>query len=536
MPVFEFALFVLTERHIQGVSPAPATLTEQHIQVLCVYTQFSISIHACLPAVWGLIASTQMPTDDLLSTIISGRVQDLDRILGSDPGPADRSYVTSSTATFGGFVPPLHVAVVCGQRACAAALVNAGAVVDEEDAFGWSAVGLAWLRHGASMVSAMQGAVPASTSHAQHKLLGAACPMGASAINISDLRIVLHPATGMAEVHRLPPATVPRPLRDENAWEVHVALGVLAIQPGAASPPSLVILGDRVPHLSELSNAYAEVRVQCTDGETGGGATAYIVSVPLERCVEVPSEATRAVSRWVSPAPSRLESNAAMLTRVVAGAGECLNVVSESLWTPGSGLVFSCSPLAMNVTLIVSAGSSSVGCGEDDGATPRCPAVGVAHLTAEAMAVSGSEFTPSCGPMDACSGCRLRGEAVLPVVSAGGVVCGHIALRWTFIRGCSVTVLPAAMISDTSAARRDFWLRAGQVWGHRGSGMDGAALKIPKAVTDSAADDPVARERPFRRQHIAENTLDALVLAGGVVPCIEFDVQVGLRRLRGVRQ
>jgi hypothetical protein len=312
---------------------------------------------------------------------------------------------------------------------------------------------------------------------------------------LSAARIILHPRTGEVVITHAPwpCASPPPPLRSEEEWEAHIALGALATHRGTVSPASVELTAAALP-LVDAGGAYADIRVRMAEG---CGAS-YSVSTPLERRATV----------WVGPSVSSLESHRAMLVETAGAAAP----VTEALWSPGSGLVFALrgegrEPPALHLVVEVSVGV----CGAPEAAAAT---VGVAHLTPAILAAAALGDPSSSS---SSSGIRQRGEAALPVVDAGALR-GHITVRWSFVRGCSPAVLCSSARDGPSVVPPAFW-RAGGVWGHRGCGMDGAVPPSPDTAGAVGA--------PYRRQHVAENSLDALTLAAPLgASCAEFDVQV----------
>lgn len=434
---------------------------------------------------------------DLIFAVVAGRVDDLTGLLQRRDTPVS---VSPGSSPLGGFAPLLHVAVVCGQLDCAAHLVHSGADAAAEDAFGWSALGLAWLRggiHAADRLNAAAAATLAPGPAPRSVWLDTLAPDGSPPVDLSTARIIIHPRTGGVVLLRSlwPCAGAPPPLRGEDEWEAHIAFGVLATHRGTASPPSIELLASSVPRLLEggdqSARAYADISVSGP-----GGGVSYSVSAPIER---------RSTDVWAGPPASCLESHRALLIEATeAGAP---TVVAESLWAPGGGLVFPLrgtarGPPPLHLTFGVSVGLCG-GAGDPS-------AVGVALLTPAILDAAALGDPSSSFPR----GIRHHGEAALPVVEGGGLR-GYVTVRWALVRGCTAAVLRASTRDGPSAIPPALW-RTGGVWGHRGSGMDGTA-------TVAAA----AAEAGFRRQHVAENSLGALTLAQPLgAAFVEFDVQV----------
>jgi len=96
--------------------------------------------------------------EHLVRRIVAGDATGLLAALEKEVVATDVDSSSPTPSALGGFAPLLHIAVVCAQPACATILVSAGASIHDVDAFGWSAVDLAWLRCGAAMVSSLKAA------------------------------------------------------------------------------------------------------------------------------------------------------------------------------------------------------------------------------------------------------------------------------------------------------------------------------------------------------------------------------------------
>jgi len=164
-----------------------------------------------------------------------------------------------------------------------------------------------------------------------------------------------------------PPLPIPRePLRDKDNWEVYVAIGSLATRPMLAGYPAIELSDSALPCSCDTERSYASINAKHA---LRGDCAGYTVSMPLQH----ECEAGTGLRRWVGPVGDSLASHSAIVVEHERGHGghEC-EFPPESLWSPGSGLLWTCAPSELHLLLEVRVGR----CGIDKLCT-----IGIAQLT-----------------------------------------------------------------------------------------------------------------------------------------------------------